>query len=49
MLDKGTNPDLTIDTQLGKIGVKPSDISYVVLDTCILIAQARSASSPQRR
>ncbi len=25
------NPDVAIDTQLGKIGVKPSDINYVIL------------------
>src|SRR6201986_4527378 len=31
MLDKGVNADLAIDTQLGKIGIKPSDINYVIL------------------
>jgi N-acyl homoserine lactone hydrolase len=31
MLDKGVDPDLTIDAQLGKIGMKASDINYVVL------------------
>jgi N-acyl homoserine lactone hydrolase len=31
MLDKGVSADLAIDTQLGKIGVKPSDINYVIL------------------
>ena len=31
MLDKGVNPDLAIDVQLGKIGMKPSDINYVIL------------------
>jgi glyoxylase-like metal-dependent hydrolase (beta-lactamase superfamily II) len=31
MLDKGTSPDLAIDTQLAKVGVKPSDINFVIL------------------
>jgi N-acyl homoserine lactone hydrolase len=31
MLDRGTNPDLAIDTQLGKVGLKSSDINYVIL------------------
>jgi N-acyl homoserine lactone hydrolase len=31
MLDKGVDPDLAIDTQLGKVGVKASDIKYVIL------------------
>src|SRR6202795_4854830 len=31
MLDKGVDPDLSIDAQLGKIGMKASDINYVVL------------------
>src|SRR5258705_2323159 len=31
MLDKGVNPDLAIETQLGKVGVKASDIKYVIL------------------
>jgi len=31
MLDKGVSADLAIDTQLAKIGLKPSDINYVVL------------------
>jgi len=31
MLDKGVNADLAIDTQLGKIGIKPTDINYVIL------------------
>jgi N-acyl homoserine lactone hydrolase len=31
MLDKGVKADLAIDTQLAKIGVKPSDIKYVIL------------------
>lgn len=31
LLDKGVNPDLAIDTQLAKIGIKPSDINYVIL------------------
>ncbi len=31
MLDKGVDPDLTIDAQLGKVGLKPSDINYVIL------------------
>jgi N-acyl homoserine lactone hydrolase len=31
MLDKGVDPNLTIDAQLGKIGMKASDINYVVL------------------
>jgi N-acyl homoserine lactone hydrolase len=31
MLDKGVNADLAIDTQLAKVGVKPSDINYVIL------------------
>ena len=30
-LDPGRSPDIAIDTQLGKINVKPSDIKYVVL------------------
>src|SRR5580692_9783055 len=30
-LDPGGSPDIAIDAQLGKIGVKPSDIKYVVL------------------
>src|SRR5215467_12109371 len=31
MLDKGVKADLAIDIQLGKIGIKPSDINYVIL------------------
>jgi len=31
MLDKGVSADLAIDTQLGKIGIKPTDINYVIL------------------
>ena len=31
MLDKGVNPDLAIETQLGKVGVKATDIKYVIL------------------
>jgi N-acyl homoserine lactone hydrolase len=31
MLDKGVDPNLTIDAQLGKIGMKASDINYVIL------------------
>jgi len=31
MLDKGVSADLAIDTQLGKIGIKPEDINYVIL------------------
>jgi N-acyl homoserine lactone hydrolase len=31
MLDKGVSADLAIDTQLGKIGIKPADINYVIL------------------
>lgn len=31
MLDKGVSADLAIDTQLGKIGIKPSDINFVIL------------------
>src|SRR5216683_1930538 len=31
MLDKGVSADLAIDVQLGKIGMKPSDINYVIL------------------
>ena len=31
MLDKGVNADLAIDTQLDKVGIKPSDINYVIL------------------
>ena len=31
MLDKGVSADLAIDTQLEKVGVKPSDINYVIL------------------
>jgi len=30
-LEPGRSPDVAIDAQLGKIGVKPSDINYVVL------------------
>lgn len=30
-LDPGRSPDIAIDAQLSKIGVKPSDIKYVVL------------------
>ncbi len=30
-LDPGRTPDIAIDTQLAKIGVKPSDIKYLVL------------------
>jgi glyoxylase-like metal-dependent hydrolase (beta-lactamase superfamily II) len=30
-IDPGRSPDVAIDTQLAKIGVKPSDINYVVL------------------
>jgi N-acyl homoserine lactone hydrolase len=31
MLDKGVSADLAIDAQLSKIGMKPSDINYVIL------------------
>src|SRR5215831_8217886 len=31
MLDKGVSADLAIDTQLGKLGIKPTDINYVIL------------------
>src|SRR6516164_7199808 len=31
MLDKGVSADLAIDTQLGKVGIKPADINYVIL------------------
>jgi N-acyl homoserine lactone hydrolase len=31
MLDKGVSADLAIDTQLGKIGIKPADINFVIL------------------
>ncbi len=31
MLDKGVSADLAIETQLGKVGVKASDIKYVIL------------------
>jgi N-acyl homoserine lactone hydrolase len=31
MLDKGVSADLAIDVQLSKIGMKPSDINYVIL------------------
>ena len=31
LLDKGVSADLAIDTQLAKIGVKPSDINFVIL------------------
>lgn len=31
MLDKGTDPNLAIDVQLGKVGVNPSDVNYVIL------------------
>jgi glyoxylase-like metal-dependent hydrolase (beta-lactamase superfamily II) len=31
MLDKGVSADLAVDTQLAKVGVKPSDINCVVL------------------
>jgi N-acyl homoserine lactone hydrolase len=31
MLDKGVSADLAIDTQLDKVGIKPSDINYVIL------------------
>jgi len=30
-MDPGRPPDVAIDAQLGKIGVKPSDINYVIL------------------
>jgi glyoxylase-like metal-dependent hydrolase (beta-lactamase superfamily II) len=30
-LDPGRSPDVAIDAQLGKIGLKPSDINYVIL------------------
>src|SRR5437660_12212800 len=30
-LDPGRSPDIAIDAQLAKIGVKPSDINYVIL------------------
>ncbi len=30
-MDPGRTPDVAIDAQLGKIGVKPSDINYVIL------------------
>jgi len=31
MLDKGVQADLAIDTQLEKVGLKPTDINYVIL------------------
>src|ERR1700745_439659 len=31
MLDKGVKADRAIDTQLDKIGIKPTDINYVIL------------------
>ena len=31
LLDKGVDPALAIETQLGKVGVKASDIKYVIL------------------
>jgi N-acyl homoserine lactone hydrolase len=31
LLDLGTSTDLAIDTQLDKVGVKPTDIKYVIL------------------
>jgi N-acyl homoserine lactone hydrolase len=31
MLDKGVDKDLAIDVQLDKIGIKPSDINYIIL------------------
>src|SRR5215471_9551794 len=31
MLDRGVSADLAIDTQLGKLGIKPTDINYVIL------------------
>jgi N-acyl homoserine lactone hydrolase len=31
MLDKGVDPNLSIDAQLGKLGMKASDINYVIL------------------
>jgi glyoxylase-like metal-dependent hydrolase (beta-lactamase superfamily II) len=31
LLDKGVSADLAIDTQLGKVGIKASDINYVIL------------------
>ena len=31
LLDKGIDPALAIETQLGKVGVKASDIKYVIL------------------
>jgi N-acyl homoserine lactone hydrolase len=31
LLDKGVSADLAIDTQLAKIGVKPSDINFVIV------------------
>src|SRR5215471_11585252 len=31
MLDRGVKADLAIDTQLDKIGIKPTDINYVIL------------------
>ncbi len=30
-IDPGRSPDVAIDTQLAKVGVKPSDINYVIL------------------
>ncbi len=46
MLDKGVDPDLSIDSQLGKAGLKASDIKYVILGHMHLDHAGNAAKFP---
>jgi len=46
LLDKGVDPDLSIDTQLGKAGLKASDIKYVILGHMHLDHAGNAAKFP---
>jgi len=46
MLDKGVSADLSIDTQLGKAGLKASDIKYVILGHMHLDHAGNAAKFP---
>jgi hypothetical protein len=48
LLDLGTSTDLAIDTQLEKVGIKATDINYVILGHGISTSRAMSANSRTR-
>src|SRR5216683_6138883 len=48
-LTPGRSPDVAIDVQLDKVGVKPSDINTCSSGICTSIMPATSASSPMRQ